>query len=151
MQPAPQPAPASPPRARVTIRSAQPADIAAFHGAPHGKTMRALAAVRETPAGTETLGLAGVCYGGHVAFMSQLVAFVHLVDNFAEDPAIMGAIVTAALRMRRLLRGIEAPIFAIRDTDEPRSERFLKTMGFELVDWSPTEGEIWQYRRAERC
>jgi hypothetical protein len=136
-------------RAKVTIRSATPGDILAFRGAPHGKTIRGIAAVRETPAGTETLGLAGVCYGGDVAFMSQLVAFVHLADSFAEDPEIMGAVVTAALRMRRLLRSIDAPIFAVRDTDEARSEKFLKVMGFALVDWTETEGEIWQYRRTE--
>jgi hypothetical protein len=133
---------------KIEIRDATQADILAFHGAPHGKTMRAIAAVRVTPDGTRTLGLAGIYYSGTVAILSQVVAFLHLVEDFTDEPEIMGAILTAALRFRRMLRKINAPVFAIRDPDLPSSEKLFRVFGFTLAMVDPIEGEIWQWTDA---
>ena len=105
----------------MIIRQATSKDVIEYFGRQFQQSMRGLVAEHEG----QLLGVTGVLH------TTPLQAFSEMRPEMSHYPVTIGK---AARRFKAILRGYNAPVYAIPSHQHPRARHMLEWMGFEKVN-----------------
>jgi len=106
----------------MNIRPLTREDLVGYwHMEDIGRSVRGFVAEKDG----EVLGMTGLIYMAH-----SIIAFAEMKEGGQQYPL---SIMRITRMMQGLMRGINAPIFAVADEQYPNSRAFLERVGFEQV------------------
>lgn len=118
---------------KLNIRPLTKSDILQIYGKPFNHSVRGF--VGEIDG--RVVGIGGVMYS------NPIQAFSKIYDpEVRKHPRV---IIETARRLAVLLDTISAPVYAIADSGEKNSRRFLEYVGFEFLEDSD-KGPVYQWR-----
>jgi hypothetical protein len=117
----------------VTIRAATKADIEGFSGVPLARTVRAFVAEKDGA----LVGIGGLAY-----YPDHVLAFSEITDPLREHKTTIWRV---CRRIVDMMKNCRAPVYAVRNPDEPTAGALLERMGFALVG-KERNGEVYVWR-----
>ena len=97
-----------------------------------GHAVRGIAATKDG----KLMAIAGILYSPTIQAFSNIVD-----DEIRKHPRF---IIRMARKLGEMIGTIEAPVYAIANSEEANSRRFLKTVGFEYVH-ETSRGALYQW------
>lgn len=115
------------------IRPLTTLDIVTVYGKPFNHSVRGLVAEVDG----RIVGIGGIMYSSPIQAFSKICG-----EELRKHPRL---ILATARRVADLIDTIDAPVYAIADSGEKNSRRFLEYVGFEFLEDSE-KGSVYQWQ-----